>query len=126
MKVLIVEDDAAIAKLYKTELVSKGYQVEVAPNGDLGIAKAKQWHPDLALVDIMMPKTNGIDVLKAIKADPDIKNTIIIMLTNFGQEDLVKDAINGGADEYVLKYQITPAEVADKVKQHLAKVSSPA
>ncbi len=119
MKILIIEDDPSIAKLYQVELASRGYKVEIATDGESGIAKAKEWIPDLVLIDIMMPKINGIDTLKAIKADPNLKNVIAMMLTNFGQDNLVKEAFAGGASDYVLKYQSTPAEVAEKVGQHL-------
>lgn len=120
MKILIIEDDSAIAKLYSVELMTKGYEVEITGNGEDGYNKALTYLPDLILCDIMMPKLNGIETLKKIRANETIKSTPIIMLTNFGQENLVKEAFNNGATDYILKYQSTPSEVTEKVKQHAA------
>ncbi len=123
MKILIIEDDPAIAKLYSVELMTKGFTVEIAENGEEGFTKALTYLPDLILCDIMMPKQNGIETLKKVRADQSLKNTSVIMLTNFGQENLVKEAFNNGATDYILKYQSTPSEVTGKVKQHLANAT---
>lgn len=124
MKVLIIEDDAAISKLYSVALSTTGYSVEITNNGEEGYTKALTYNPDLILCDIMMPKQNGIETLKKLRANAGTKTTPVLMLTNFGQENLVKEAFNNGATDYVLKYQSTPTEVAEKVKQHLSKGSS--
>ena len=119
MKILIIEDDASIAKLYQIELSAKGFEVEVASDGETALAKIKDWKPNLALIDIMIPKINGLDVLKTIKANPAFSTIKTVMLTNFGQENIVKEAFNSGADDYLLKYQTTPSEVADKIGKML-------
>lgn len=123
-KVLIIEDDPAFSKLWSVELVTNGFAVEIANNGEEGFAKAQTYLPDVILCDIMMPKLNGIDTLKKIRATETLKKTPVIMLTNFGQENLVKDAFSSGATDYVLKYQSTPAEIKEKVKQHLTNVTA--
>jgi len=120
MKILIIEDDASIAKLYQIELSAKGFEVEVASDGETALAKIKDWKPNLALIDIMIPKINGLDVLKTIKANPAFSTIKTVMLTNFGQENIVKEAFNSGADDYLLKYQTTPSEVADKIGKMLS------
>ncbi|MEK7565486.1 MAG: response regulator [Patescibacteria group bacterium] len=119
MKILIIEDDTAISKLYSVELMTKGYTVEICSNGEEGYTKALTYLPDLILCDIMMPVLNGIETLKKIRANETTKNIPMLMLTNFGQENLVKEAFNNGATDYILKYQSTPAEVTEKVKQHV-------
>lgn len=118
-KILVFEDDKAMAKLYQVELTTKGFMVETAGDGIEGYDKAETFAPDIILLDIMMPKQNGIDTLKKFRANPKFKDIPILMLTNFGQESLVKEAFAGGATDYIFKYQSTPAEVTEKVKQYL-------
>lgn len=120
-KILIVEDDEAIAKLYQIELETKGYKITIAYDGEQALQKISAELPDLVLLDIMMPKLNGIDVLKKLRGDKKTKALKVIMLTNFGQEDLIKQAYALNAHEYILKYQSTPAEVAAKIQQALNK-----
>lgn len=123
-KVLIFEDDTAMSKLYQVELTTKGFMVEIAADGESGLEKVVSFAPDIILLDIMMPKMNGIDVLKKLRADEKYKSLPIIMLTNFGQEGLVKEAFDSGSTDYIFKYQTTPAEVTEKVKQYLFPVKS--
>lgn len=118
-KILLVDDDEALRQLYSAELITKGYQVVVASDGDEGLEKAKTEKPNLILLDIMMPKTDGITVLTKIKQEAELKNIPILMLTNFGQENLVKQAFDLGAADYLLKYKVTPAEMSEKVDQTL-------
>lgn len=118
-KVLVFEDDVANQKLYQVELTTKGFMVEVAGDGEEGCAKALTFKPDLILLDIMMPKLNGLDALKKLRATDGFKDIPIIMLTNFGQENLVKEAFDNGATDYIFKYQSTPVEVTEKVKHYL-------
>lgn len=120
MRVLLVDDDQSLRQLYSLELGSRGHQVSEAGDGEEGLAKAKELHPDLILLDVMMPKLDGVATLGKIKADPTLKDMPVIMLTNFGQENLVKQAFGLGANDYLLKYKVTPAEMADKVTATLA------
>lgn len=114
-KILLVDDDQALRQLYSVELSGRQYDVATAADGDEGVTKAQTDKPDIILLDIMMPKTDGIAALAKIKADPNLKNTPVIMLTNFGQENLVQQAFSLGAVDYLLKYKVTPAEMAEKV-----------
>lgn len=114
-KILIVEDDEAIAKLYQTELQLKGFSVQTAPDGQSGYDLTINENFDLILLDIMMPVLNGIDTLKKLRENDKTKSVPVLMLTNFGQESLVKEAFNVGATDYVLKYQITPSELTERV-----------
>jgi CheY-like chemotaxis protein len=119
MKVLLVDDDQALRQLYTIELSGRQFTVIVAENGQEGVEKAKSDKPDLILMDIMMPKMDGIAALSKIKTDPDTKDIPVLMLTNFGQENLVQQAFGLGASDYLLKYKVTPAEMAEKVTQVL-------
>ena len=119
-KILLVDDDMALRQLYSLELSSRNYTVLEAENGEVGIAKAKSDQPDLILLDIMMPQLDGVAALSKIKGDIETKGIPVIMLTNFGQENLVQQAFSLGAIDYLLKYKVTPAEMADKVTEVLS------
>lgn len=117
-KVLIVDDDPALRQLYNVQL-SQQYAVVEAVDGEDGLVKAKQEKPDLILLDVMMPKFDGIAFLSKIKEDQDMAKTPIVMLTNFGQENLIQQAFNLGVTDYLLKYKVTPSEMVEKVNQVL-------
>lgn len=119
-KVLLVDDDQALVQLYSLELSGRQHAVVIAGDGDEGLVKAQAEKPDLILLDVMMPKTDGIALLAKLKADENLKNIPVIMLTNFGQENLVQQAFTLGAVDYLLKYKVTPAEMAEKVEHTLS------
>ena len=120
-KVLLVEDDPSLAQIYKLELEIDGFEVITATDGEAGLASAKTGQPALILLDIVLPKLNGLAVLEQLKKDEGVKNIPVIVITNFGQEDNVKKAFTLGAEDFVLKYQTTPAELAKKIKDTLSK-----
>ncbi len=117
-KILLVDDDQSLRQLYNVEL-SKNYTVVEAVDGEDGLFKAKSEKPDLVLLDVMMPKVDGIAFLGKAKEDPDISEIPIVMLTNFGQENLIQQAFNLGITDYLLKYKVTPEEMSQKVNQVL-------
>lgn len=119
MKVLLVDDDEALATLFSTVLEKDGFEVTTANNGTSGIEKVKTEKPDLVLLDQILPDIGGNEVLKTLKADDETKAVPVAILSNFGQNELVKDAINNGAVEYILKYQIEPQDLVAKVKELL-------
>lgn len=119
-KILLADDDPAIRQLYGLEFKRKGFTVTEAVDGEDALSKAKGGEPDLIILDIMMPKMDGIMTLKKLKEDGDLKKIPVLMLTNFGQESLIKEAFNFGLADYILKYKITPAELADKINQVLS------
>ena len=118
-KILLVDDDQSLRQLYKLELANHQYEIIEASDGDEGLSKAISEKPDLILLDIMMPKSDGVATLTKVKAEDSIKNIPVVMLTNFGQENLVQQAFSLGATDYLLKYKVTPAEMASKVDQVL-------
>lgn len=119
-KILLVDDDAALLQLYGVELKSKGYVVVTAADGEEGLGKAASEKPNLILLDIMMPKVDGIALLTKLKEDSNLKTIPVLMLTNFGQENLIQQAFSVGATDYLLKYKVTPAEMVEKVTQVLS------
>ncbi len=114
-KILIVEDDSAFYNLCATALQLKGYEVSHVLDAAIAIEQIRQIKPDLILLDIMLPNKSGLEVLQEMKADEELKDIKVVMLTNFGTEDNVNKAIELGADDYFMKYNIVPSELGDKV-----------
>lgn len=123
-KILLVDDDNALRQLYAVELGTKGYAVSEAPDGEQGLAMVSSEKPDLILLDIMMPKLDGVATLTQLKQNAETSKIPVVMLTNFGQENLVQQAFSSGAADYLLKYKVTPAEMAEKVGQVLSAKSA--
>jgi DNA-binding response OmpR family regulator len=118
-RILLVEDDFFLADIYQTKLAVEDYEVVVAQDGVEGLTLAKEAKPALILLDIMLPKMDGLEVLKKLKADDQTKNIPVILLSNLGQEFVVKGGMNLGAVDYLLKSDLTPREVIDKIKKYL-------
>ncbi len=114
--ILLVDDDKQLAVVFQSALTAAGYKVRVANDGTSGINAAHEEKFDIILLDEMMPDMSGNDVLRTLKADDNIKATPMAMLTNFGSNDLIKDALDNGAADYILKYQVSPADLPEKVK----------
>jgi len=120
-KILLVEDDFFLADIYQTKLSIANYNVLVAQDGMDGLEQAQAQIPDLILLDIMLPKMDGLDVLKRLKADDKTKNIPVILLSNLGQEFVVNGGMSLGAVDYLVKSDLTPREVIDKIKKYLVK-----
>lgn len=118
-KILIIEDDTFLSEMYATKLTQAGYQVEVADEGQKGIEKAKASQPDLILLDIVLPKMDGFEMLKLVKEDNQLKNIPVILLTNLGQKSEVEKGLSLGASAYIIKAHYTPAAVVAKIKEVL-------
>src|SRR3989344_6773912 len=102
-KVLMVDDDKMLADLYRERLEIDGFEVTVCHNGEEGLKRVKEIRPDIVLLDIMMPKVNGYEVLASLKSDPETKDIHAIMLTAL-MRDINKDkAIEAGAEDYIIK-----------------------
>ena len=119
-KIILVEDDLFLRELYTDTLISAGYTVISAKDGEEGLKIIKaNTDVKLILLDLMLPKINGIDVLKEIKKDPNTKNLSIIVLTNLNEETIIQDALKLGANAYLVKVDYTPQEVIDMVSQYI-------
>jgi DNA-binding response OmpR family regulator len=119
-KVLIIEDDPLMSRMYQKIFGFEGFQVEVAADGIEGLDKARTGKPTLILLDIMMPKMNGLQVLEKLKADAEMKKIPVVVLTNLaGQQDAEK-ALTLGAVKYIIKSEYEPKEITNMVKEILA------
>ena len=118
-KVLIIEDDPFLSEMYAAKLSQSGFQSDVASDGKIGIAKIKADKPDLILLDIVLPKMDGFELLKKIKSDQAIKDIPVMLLTNLGQKNEIEKGLALGAEEYIIKAHFTPTAVVVKVKEIL-------
>lgn len=125
-KILIIEDDAAIYNNYRIELELKGYKVSNVSDGNLGFDAVKTQLPDLVLLDLVLPGKNGLQILEDVKTNAETKKTRIIILTNFGNEENVSKALELGAEDYIMKYNIVPADLSAKVMSLLGDTSDSA
>lgn len=119
-KILLIEDDDLMARMYKDFLTYDKHEVELAYDGETGIAMARTTKPDLILLDFMMPKMNGLEALKKIKADPANKDTTVVILTNLANDEVTKDCMDNGAAGYILKSNLSLDEMLSEVKRYLA------
>jgi len=118
-KILIVEDDDSLAGIYEVRLSNESYSLNRVTNGEDALAAAIDFQPDLILLDIMMPKVSGFDVLDILKNTPETAHIKIVMLTAMGQESDKKRALELGADDYLVKSQVLIADVLDRIKKQL-------
>lgn len=118
-KILLVEDDEGLAQVYIARLEVEGFEVRRVPNGEDALASAVEFRPELILLDVMMPKVNGFDVLDILRNTPELTNVKIVMLTALSQEADRKKAEQMGADDYLVKSQVVIADVVTRIKQHL-------
>ncbi len=118
-KILLVEDDEGLAQVYMTRLDVEGFEVKRVPNGEDALAAALEFKPDLILLDVMMPKVSGFDVLDILRNTPETTNIKIIMLTALSQEADRQKAQEMGVDDYLVKSQVVIADVVERVKMQL-------
>jgi CheY-like chemotaxis protein len=116
-KVLLVEDDDMMLRMYKKVFTFGGFEVIVAENGEDGLARAKETKPDLIILDVMMPKMNGLELLDKLKDDPKLKQIPTVMLTNLGMDHEIKKALDRGALLYLIKNEHDPKKVFEMVKE---------
>jgi len=119
--ILLVEDDEFLAELYATKLNLEGYEVLIASDGEKGLKMATDKLPELILLDIILPKMDGFEVLKEMKSKKKTTKIPVILLTNLSQKDEVKKGLELGADDYLIKAHFMPSEVISKIKKVLKK-----
>lgn len=119
-KILIVEDDSLMLRMYQKIFTLEKYEVEVATNGEEGIEKTKATNPTLILLDVMMPKMNGLQALEKLKANPDTAKIPVVMLTNLAGQQDAEEALLKGAVKYIVKSEHDPKEIVAMVKEILA------
>ena len=118
-KILLVEDDDALANVYLMRLQAEGFEVRREANGEDALAAARDYKPNLILLDAMMPKVSGFDVLDILRNTPETTNIKIIMLTALSQESDKERAQGLGVDDYLVKSQVVISDVVDRIKHHL-------
>lgn len=118
-KVAIIEDDLAIAQMYRLKFEAEGYQAEIAENGKLGLALCEQMKPDIVLLDLMMPEMNGDEMLEKMRKTDWGKKIKVIILTNVGEQEAPEGLKKLDVSAFIVKADMTPHQVADLVKQQL-------
>lgn len=119
--ILLIEDDEFLAELYATKLNLENFEVGLAVDGEKGLKMIKEKKPDLILLDIILPKMDGFEILKIVKSDKALKKIPVILLTNLSQKDEVKRGLDLGADDYLIKAHFMPSEVVKKIKQVISR-----
>jgi DNA-binding response OmpR family regulator len=126
-RILLVEDDLALATAYRVRMEAEGFDVHHCPDGEEALQAALEYHPDLILLDIMMPKISGFDVLDILRNTKETAHTKIIILTALSQPSDRQRAKDLGADDFLVKSQAVIADVMNRIRFHLGiKESEPA
>jgi two-component system phosphate regulon response regulator PhoB len=118
-KILLVEDDTALAAVYKSRLELEGFEIKEVNNGEEALSAAIDFRPDLILLDAMMPKISGFDVLDILRNTPETTNIRVIMLTALSQPKDKERAESLGVDDYLVKSQVVIGDVVERIKHHL-------
>lgn len=118
-KILLVEDDVALAAVYKSRLELEGFDIRDVNNGEEALSAAIEFKPDLILLDAMMPKISGFDVLDILRNTPDTTNIRVIMLTALSQPKDKERAEALGVDDYLVKSQVVISDVVERIRHHL-------
>lgn len=118
--ILLVEDDDNLANVYQMRLEAEGFSVKRVANGEDALQAALQTKPDLILLDVMMPKVSGFDVLDILRNTPETATVKVIMLTALSQDTDKEKANSLGVDDYLIKSQVVIADVVEKIKEHLS------
>ena len=118
-KILVVDDDPFILDIYVMKFKEQGFQIDTAIDGKMALDRIEAGKPDIILLDVVMPKMDGFDVIKKLQENKSSHRFKILFLTNFGQKEDVERGMLMGADGYIIKAHFTPSEVVAKVKEML-------
>jgi len=121
IKILLVEDDSFLLGMYATKFEMEGFKVIMAEDGEKAVRLAVKEVPDIILLDIILPKVNGFEVLCQLKSSPKTADIPVILLTNLSQKDEIEQGLKMGAEDYLIKAHFMPSEVVDKIKKVLNK-----
>jgi len=117
VKVLLIEDDAAAAEMYRLQLAADGYTVVIGRDGEEGLRMAADEAPDFIYLDLRLPGLDGLEVLERLRAQPSTTHIPVIILTNYGEPELRERGLKLGALEFLVKAETTPAELSNRVDQ---------
>lgn len=115
-KILLIEDDKFLRELMNKKLVTMGYDVVSAADGESGLTMIKETKPDVVLLDLILPGMNGFEVLEKAKSDPETANVPVIILSNLGQSEDIEKGLKLGAKDFLVKAHFTPQEIINKLK----------
>lgn len=118
-KIAIIEDDPTINQMYRMKFEATGFDVQLASDGEHGVDLVKAFVPDLILLDLQMPKKNGYETLKEIRSHSWGTSIPVIILTNLGEEEAPKELRELGIESYIVKADLTPSQVVERVKETL-------
>lgn len=118
-RVALIEDDLAIATMYRLQLEADGYEVAHATDGATGLHLLQEAPPDLVLLDIRLPQVPGLDVLRSISADPRLAAIPVLILSNYGEPSMIREGMQLGAREYLVKSQTTPVQLSERLRAYL-------
>jgi len=119
-KIVLVEDDELFVKMYQKKFAREGFSLDVALNGEEGLEKIRSLKPNLVILDLMMPKMGGVEVLRKMKAEAALKNIPVIVMTNLNAgSDEVKEAVSLGVKETVLKTDVVPEQIVETARKYL-------
>lgn len=124
MKVLLVEDEKILGDVLKEKLEQENLTVDWVTDGEAAMTKAKSFSPDLIILDLILPKKDGFEVLKELKANFKLKNIPVVVLSNLGQDEEIKRALSLGAVDYLVKAQHPINEVIEQIKKNLSKMNT--
>ncbi len=118
-KILLIEDEGLLSEMYEEKLKEEGFEVISVTEARDGLRLAKKEKPDLILLDILLPRENGIEFLMWLKEDPELSFIPVLVFSNFDDPETKKKAFHFGAKEYLIKTNYTPKEVVEKIKNYL-------
>lgn len=121
IRILIIEDDPFLLSMYATKFELENFLVNSASDGLQGLEAVKSHLPDIILLDILMPRMNGFEVLEKLKADNKTNKIPVILLTNLNQKDEIERGLSLGADDYLIKAHFMPSEVVNKIKKVISQ-----
>ncbi len=119
VEVLLVEDDESVLEMYRLKLELDGYRVSTAGDGEDGLRKAEELRPDIIFLDIRLPKMDGFEVLRRLRSQETTKEIPVIILSNYGEDDLVARGLRLGAHEYLIKARTTPSSLSEGIGEWL-------
>lgn len=118
-KILLIEDEKILVEMYKSKLEQAGFKVVLAPDAEEGFEITKKEKPDLVVLDILLPKGNGLSFLEKLREDPEIKNTKVVAFSNYDGVETKKKAFELGVEDYLIKTNYTPQELIEKIRTYL-------
>lgn len=118
-RIAIIEDDTTINQMYRMKFEAAGFDVQMASDGERGVALIESFQPDIILLDLQMPTMSGVEALKVIRSHAWGKTIPVIILTNMGKEESPKELAELGVEGYIVKADLTPSQVVDRVKETL-------